>query len=316
MDHFEGPEKKLEIILSEPAPRLRGNDDGRWNRVVRAGGAEILQSLHTPSVDAYLLSESSLFVWDNRLVMITCGQTTPALALPEILKFVDPALISGLFYERKNLNFPDQQPTDFDQDRRYLSGFFPKGQSFLFGSPDRDHVHMFYYARQRQAGPQAAVLRVLMNDIDPEVGALFSPEADPDRLHARTLGKLSFFDESVMLDNYFFQPQGYSLNGVSGAHYLTLHVTPESPASYSSLETSLLDETDCGTIIDEIAGLFEPKRFCLFLKSPCDDHCRRMHHTLPDSTGGFERLEVVQRQLDPGCRVTFANFQRSSGGFT
>lgn len=313
MDNFEGPEKKLEIILSEPLARLRGNDDGRWDRVVQAGGAEILQGLHTAAVDAYLLSESSLFVWDDRLVMITCGKTTPVLALPEILQFVDPQHIAGLFYERKNLNFPDQQPTNFDQDRQYLAGFFPDGQTFRFGSSGRDHVHLFYYAQERKTVAEGAVLRVLMNDIDPEVGAWFSPESDPDHLHAHTLGRLSCFDESVLLDNYFFQPQGYSLNGVTGGHYLTLHVTPESPASYSSLETSLLDEGGCGSMIDEITAVFQPRRFCFFLKSPCDDRRRRMHDTLPETPGGFERLEVVRRQLEPGYRITFANFQRNEG---
>lgn len=313
MDNFEGPEKKLELLFSEPLPRLRGNADGRWDRVVRAGGAEILQGVHTAAVDAYLLSESSLFVWDDRLVMITCGRTAPALALPEILQMVDPGLVAGVFYERKNLNFPDQQPTDFAQDRRFLSRYFPAGQSVLFGSRDRDHLDMFYYAKNRPAAPEAPVLRVLMNDIDPEAGTLFSPAAGPQRIQAEALARLSCFDDSVLLDNYFFQPQGYSLNGVSAGRYVTMHVTPESPASYSSLETSLLDWQGCADIVDEITSIFKPRRFCLFLKSTCDRRCRRMHGTLPETLDGFQRLDVIQRQLDPGCRVTFAHFQREEG---
>jgi len=184
MDHFEGPEKKLEILFSEPPARLRGNDDGRWDRVVQAGGAEILHGIHTAAVDAYLLSESSLFVWDQRLVMITCGRTTPALALPEILRWVDPRLVAGLFYERKNLNFPDQQPTDFNQDRQFLADFFPQGKSLRLGCSERDHLHLFYYAKQNPISQNSAVLRVLMNDIDPAAGALFFPDrrSGPDSI--------------------------------------------------------------------------------------------------------------------------------------
>jgi S-adenosylmethionine decarboxylase len=76
-------------------------------RVVRASGAEILNCVSTAELDGYLLSESSLFVWEERLLLITCGQTTPVRTLPEILEFIDRDRIAFLFYERKNLNFPD-----------------------------------------------------------------------------------------------------------------------------------------------------------------------------------------------------------------
>jgi len=313
MDHFEGPEKKLEILFSQPLPQLRGNEDGRWDRVVQAGGAEILQGVRTAAVDAYLLSESSLFVWDNRLVMITCGRTTPALALPEILKLVDPERVAGLFYERKNLNFPGRQPTDFAYDRNFLSDFFPEGRSFLFGDRRRDHLHLFYYSRKRPVLQERPVLRVLMNDIDPHSAVLFSRASGPDTIHSEALAKLSCFDENLLLDNYFFHPQGYSLNGVSNGHYVTIHVTPESPASYSSLETTLLDEHRCGAIIGELTSIFKPRRFSAFLKSSCEDPCRRIHGNLPHTVDGFQPVEVVERQLDPACQVTFANFQRDEG---
>jgi len=115
------------------------------------------------------------------------------------------------------------------------------------------------------------------------------------------------------LDNHFFQPQGYSLNGISAGRYVTMHVTPESPASYSSLETTLLDDDGCGAIVDEITSIFKPRRFCLFLKTPHPEPCCRIHADLPQTVDGFRRIEVVRRQLDPGCRITFANFQRDEG---
>ena len=107
MDRFEGPEKKLEIILSDPQTGLRDNSDGRWDRVVRASGAEILKRKYGNNLDSYLLSESSLFVWDDRILIITCGRTTPVKALPVMLEFIAADNVAYLFYERKNLNFPD-----------------------------------------------------------------------------------------------------------------------------------------------------------------------------------------------------------------
>ncbi len=69
---FEGAEKKLEMVISSSVGDLRGKD---WPVMVTKAGAQILSKMTSPDCDAYLLSESSLFVWKNRLTMITCGQT-------------------------------------------------------------------------------------------------------------------------------------------------------------------------------------------------------------------------------------------------
>ena len=73
---FEGPEKKLEMVVTPEHRSLRSLGDEVWRRVVEAAGAQVLSSLCNEECDAYLLSESSLFVYDDWFVMITCGQTT------------------------------------------------------------------------------------------------------------------------------------------------------------------------------------------------------------------------------------------------
>ena len=42
---FEGPEKKLEIILYRPLKNLRNPSSGSWKRVVAASGAEIISKI-------------------------------------------------------------------------------------------------------------------------------------------------------------------------------------------------------------------------------------------------------------------------------
>ena len=114
IEHFEGPEKKLEIILNSPCSNLRSNQDGRWERVVNASRSHIISSISAEGVDAYLLSESSLFVWEDRILMITCGKTTLVNAVPEILRLTGRRNVARVFYERKNMLYPDQQSTQFD----------------------------------------------------------------------------------------------------------------------------------------------------------------------------------------------------------
>ena len=38
------------------------------------------------------------------------------------------------------------------------------------------------------------------------------------------------------IDDYVFEPCGYSMNGVDGAAFTTIHVTPEEGFSYASVE--------------------------------------------------------------------------------
>merc|ERR1719174_2600759 len=44
---------------------------------------------------------------------------------------------------------------------------------------------------------------------------------------------------NATLDEKFFEPIGYSSNGVFGKHFTTVHVTPQPGCSYLSVETSM-----------------------------------------------------------------------------
>ena len=73
--YFEGTEKKLELTIDPGLDSLRTFGDAYWTEVARAAGADVLSKLSNDFVDAYLLSESSMFVFDHRVLMMTCGQT-------------------------------------------------------------------------------------------------------------------------------------------------------------------------------------------------------------------------------------------------
>jgi S-adenosylmethionine decarboxylase len=309
MEKFEGPEKKLEIILSTPQAGLRDNCDGRWERVVRTSGAEILNGISTRRLDGYLLSESSLFVWDDRVLMITCNRTTPVMALPEMLSFIDREKIAFLFYERKNLNFPQEQFTDFDFDRQYLARFLP-GVSSRVGPIDQDHIQLFYHGNGCPAPEGDTTLRILMHDIDPSVGERFVCRDKRAPVWRDILGDMRCIDGSMQLDQHFFQPQGYSLNGISGPYYVTVHVTPEPDASYTSIETNRSD-IDLRRLVEEVTDHFNPGRLSVFLRTCRQNGCARIHETLPATLSGFETTKQARREFDRRYRVTFLNYRRN-----
>jgi S-adenosylmethionine decarboxylase len=306
MDRFEGPEKKLEIILSVPQTGLRDNTDGRWDRVVRASGAEIVKRKYGKKLDGYLLSESSLFVWDDRILIITCGRTTPVMALPVVLDYIAKDRIACLFYERKNMNFPDDQPTGFEDDQIYLSNYFP-GKSMMLGSVLRDYIHVFYYANATKTLPSDTSLQILMHDIDPTVAGAFFHQHSSASQQTATLGRLTGLYPHMNIDSHFFCPQGYSLNGISDTKYYTVHVTPQPEASYASFESNLIDH-DSPKVIAEIVSIFQPKRFSLMVTTSQNGKETELHQSLTAHPTGYRAMDQMRGEFDGLYKASFSNF--------
>jgi hypothetical protein len=67
-------------------------------------------------VDVYLLAESSLLVYTDRIMLKSCGATTPLLALPQMFREYKNALmpvpspgLQSIMYQRKTLRWPTEQ---------------------------------------------------------------------------------------------------------------------------------------------------------------------------------------------------------------
>ncbi|QQK43318.1 S-adenosylmethionine decarboxylase proenzyme [Penicillium digitatum] len=132
---FEGPEKLLEVWFAPSAAELgTAGPEGLkkvpgeiWKDMLDLVNCQVLSVITSDEMDAYLLSESSMFVWPHKLILKTCGTTTLLSGLPRILEIA--ALFAGfpratappsrgitvaaapyrVFYSRKNFLFPDRQ---------------------------------------------------------------------------------------------------------------------------------------------------------------------------------------------------------------
>src|SRR5688572_408957 len=127
---FEGSEKKLEIMVElnkfQPAiESLRELPRTIWADLVRASGAQILSELASSDCTAYLLSESSLFVFDDRIVMITCGRTKLVKSAKVFIDKFGIGVVQNFFFERKNEAFPKAQRSSFEEDCEGLSALVP-----------------------------------------------------------------------------------------------------------------------------------------------------------------------------------------------
>ena len=301
---FEGAEKKVEIAVEDGHPSLRSLGEAFWQRVVTAAEAKILSQRESAHMTAYLLSESSLFVCDSYATLITCGRTTLVDAVAEMLTTIDRDAIAMLVYERKNENFPHEQRTSFFDDARRLRKLID-GRAVRFGVEHEHAVRMFHTLRPHAPEADDRTLEVLMHGIDDRIAEPFrATRRPPTGSLAAELGLGRILD-GYELDEFVFEPAGYSLNGMKGHAYATLHVTPERLGSYVSFETNDPEfGHDPSRWVHELVERFRPESFDVIAFEPDEA-------AVSVDAPGYVLRKHVQEPVC-GYHVTFQHFYRPS----
>ena len=301
---FEGPEKKVELTVVDDHPSLRRLGEAFWHRVVNASGAEVVSKRSNDVFDAYLLSESSLFVYESFVTMITCGRTQLVRGVDVMLEAIPDEAIAVLIYERKNEHFPHEQASSFFEDARHLAERLD-GRALRSGVEHEHAVRLFHTTRGYQPVQEDRTLEVLMHGIDERCAETFlASRRPPSGTLAQQLG-LRRALEGFEVDEFVFDPAGYSLNGMRDEAYVTLHVTPERVGSYVSFETNApeLDHDPSG-LVQEVVERFRPESFDVVVFEPDDD-------PVSVDVPGYVLRKHVQEPVS-GYHVTFQHFYRPS----
>lgn len=263
--YFEGPEKKVELVVSPKGPPLRSLGTAWWASVVAKADAKILSKVSNEDCDAYLLSESSLFVYDDRVLMFTCGRTTLAKAVVKMLERIPSRRILSLIYERKNELFPHYQRSSFYTDAALLDRRL-RGRALRFGPQDEHHVYLFHLRRPYDPEMRDTTLEILMHDISPRARDIFCSGSRHNLSYIQSRTDVREIFPGFQVDDHLFRPMGYSLNAIRRRHYYTVHVTPEESGSYVSFETNVpLGARAYGDTLEKVLSIFEPRTFDLVL---------------------------------------------------
>lgn len=289
-DQFEGPEKKLWVTfspsdcnLSGETRNLRSLSRAQIETVTDAAKCTILSYVFNDAVDAYLLSESSLFVTDYSMTIKTCGTTTLLCALDVILQLGVSLGLSpeNVFFTRVAYFFPQQQlhpHTSFNVEISYLDAILRSyGRVFRNATNVSDNWFCFlasfspnqHSIESRLQTPPTRTLEIAMFDLDPREMRQFMFHSQPSRVGSddpqsgttTSAGIYPLLSKANSVDAYNFAPCGYSLNAISpcGGYY-TIHVTPEDSASYLSFETTVETE-DAASLVATVVQKFRPSRF-------------------------------------------------------
>lgn len=253
---FEGSEKKIELVVRKGSKSLRLFGRDRWEKVVEASRATILSEISNDQMDAYLLSESSLFVSDDRALMITCGTTTLVHAVTAMLKFIEKEDIELLIYERKREIFPEYQRSNFFQDVKVLQEQLP-GKAYRFGDEDDHHIYLFHMEKDFKPEKSDMTLEVLMHGLDREAAQVFECGSAHNESSIIQSGVRDLLP-GYLVDDFIFEPQGYSLNAIKEDKYFTIHVTPQKYGSYVSFETNHHFKDDMEQCVHRVLEVFRP----------------------------------------------------------
>lgn len=200
---FEGPEKLLEVWFWPSAQKIPQNvcteglkaiplDD--WVKILDLVSCKVLSMKQSPDVDAYLLSELSLFVFPHKFILKTCGTTTTLAAMDEIFDTVrdrcgdsiSSQKIFKVFYSRRSFMFPDRQKhvhTLWKHEVDLLNRHFACGKLYVVGDFTSDD-HWYLYmggagCKGRSSCFSDQTFEMLMTQLDPHKAAQFVTSRKP-----------------------------------------------------------------------------------------------------------------------------------------
>lgn len=223
---FEGPEKRLELFYDNQQSWLETSRE-QWESLLSKAKCSILSELKFESGRAFLLSESSLFVWRDRVMLKTCGQTEILQCLSGLMSRGNPRLI---LYSHRNFIRPSEQRLPYqtpDQEWIEWRSQVPRGTTERL---DRAPYTFFVWRSSLQNLPAPFY----------EYSTTRVPNSIQHAFESKTSSMTAWKKfENTLVDEHWFQPQGYSANVSGDGWYLTLHLTPQKSCSYLSVESNM-----------------------------------------------------------------------------
>ncbi|XP_013790918.1 S-adenosylmethionine decarboxylase proenzyme-like [Limulus polyphemus] len=275
---FEGTEKLLEMWFSCSDGDMEDCDVRKIPRaalesLLKLVKCEIISFKKNEQIDAYVLSESSMFVSKSRFILKTCGSTTLLRAVQPLLYLVQEYTgfdeVLDIFYSRKNFIRPElqlQPHTSFEDEVGVLDGLFEDGAAYCLGRVNQDCWYLYTLnPPDNFVGVQAPdqTLEVIMQQLDSKIMRIFTKKVCSTAQEATHRSGIDMLFPGIVIDDFLFDPCGYSMNGLlKGGYYITIHITPEPHCSYVSFETNAPQES----YQDLILGLmktFNPGKFTM-----------------------------------------------------
>ncbi|KAL2927883.1 S-adenosylmethionine decarboxylase proenzyme [Bienertia sinuspersici] len=320
---FEGFEKRLEITFSDPpvyGSGLRSLSRAQLDSMLDAASCTIVAKLSNSIFDSYVLSESSLFVYANKIIIKTCGTTKLLLAIDPILKMGNSIglTVSSVVYSRGSFNFPNAQLAphrSFSEEVSYLNGYFGNlgsgPRAYVMGDPTAENRRWHVYSASDVEKRKAEItLEMCMTGLNREKADVFYKK---EGHMAKEMTKVSGINDIIpshVICDVDFEPCGYSMNGVDGGAYSTIHVTPEDGFSYASYEVMGFESSSIRfePLVQRVLRCFEPEEFTIAVTCFGDGATCDWVNEKRFGVKGFTCQSVVRQELPGGGFVVYKTY--------
>jgi S-adenosylmethionine decarboxylase len=187
----------------------------------------------------------------------------------------------------------------------FLSQYF-NGNAHVLGDPNGDHWHI-YVADMAEAGAERKAhptVEIMMSQLDRAAMAQFY-KGELSAKDVTVSSGISEFLPGSVSDEVLFSPCGYSVNGLLGEAYYTIHVTPEPHCSFVSFESNV--DLPCYTaLVRRVLEAFRPGAFCLALSTERPYAAERLFdRDLP----GYRRVHSDEHHLAGSFSVAFSAYR-------
>ncbi|EFX00437.1 s-adenosylmethionine decarboxylase proenzyme [Grosmannia clavigera kw1407] len=172
---FEGPEKLLEVWFA-PSPSalphgvkeygLKSILSDNWVGMLDLVNCKILSVIHSDTVDAYLLSESSI----RKNFLFPDKQQGPHRSWKQEVKYLDDMFVGGSAYMVGKMNGDHWYLYITSPKTNKLSSQPPEGENIANGSSQSNKIPtgIFEYPDDGDTEVDDETLEILMTDLDPE----------------------------------------------------------------------------------------------------------------------------------------------------
>ncbi|XP_029451123.1 S-adenosylmethionine decarboxylase proenzyme isoform X3 [Rhinatrema bivittatum] len=289
---FEGTEKLLEVWFCQQG-ESKGSADLRtiprfeWDKLLQNVHCLIISVTKTDKQEAYVLSESSMFVSKRRFILKTCGTTLLLQALVPLLELAREYCgfddFQNFFYSRKNFMKPSHQEyphRNFQEEVEFLNEIFPNGAAYCMGRMNSDcwYLYTLDISETMVINQPDQTLEILMSELDADV-----------------------------MDQ-FYMKDGVTANDVTRGTYWTIHITPEPDFSYVSFETNI-SQTSYDDLVKKVVDVFKPRKFVTTLFVNKSSKCRSVF-TSAQKIEGFKHLDRQFAQFN-NYNFVFTSFAKS-----
>ncbi|KAL1334722.1 hypothetical protein HN51_063706 [Arachis hypogaea] len=325
---FEGFEKRLELHFfgDDFQLGLRKIDFESIQLVLEQVQCTVVSAVGNAYFDAYVLSESSLFVYPTKIIIKTCGTT-------QLLKSIRPLIfysrLIGLTlcscrYTRGTFIFPKSQPfphTSFKDEVTYLEDTIPSNLCFRKASimPSMSSSHSWHVFTatidHHDQDNELFTMEVCMTDLDPILARKFFRRPD-DGKTGHSAGKemteltgINDINADALVCDFAFDPCGYSMNGMDGDWYSTIHVTPEDGFSYASFEcVGSVNANNIGHVLRKVVQIFRPGT--MSVSTTCSGYSNEMWKQMATAVEplGFKCRSCAMDQFPAAATVVFQTF--------